>query len=259
VKNKKAQVTMFVIIGILIVVTIVLFLYFKKQPEPGRGGKSESNPVSVFESCLEDKVKETVKTISEQGGYLNNTLNITFRFNDTGKILDISYLCYTSREFTYCTNQEPMLINHLEEEVGIGISAQVRMCFDEITKSIGKQGEIIEARYNGFDVEIIPSKIIVNVNGEIISTKSGETTKQTGIRGMFSSKLYEITRVVQEITTGEATRCWFDFSKFMIYYPEFEISKAMTRNATAIYTIKHNKGMDEFNFAVRSCSVPAGF
>jgi len=257
--NKRAQVTMFIIIGILIVITIVLFLYLQKEREPETGGKSESNIASVFESCLEDNVKETVKIISEQGGYLNNTLNITFRFKDTGKILDISYLCYTSKEFIPCTNQEPMLMDHLEEEIGTGISAQVKTCFDDVAKSVGKQGDIVEAKYNGFDVDIVPGKIIVNVDGEITSTKSGETTKQTEIRGMFSSRLYEITRVVQEITNKEASYCKFDFSKFMISYPEFEIGKAMTRNSTAIYTINHNKGVEEFNFAIRSCSIPPGF
>ncbi len=57
-KNKTAQVTMWVIMGILIVGTIALFLYLKKQQEPVEGGKQELNQITVFESCLEEKAKE---------------------------------------------------------------------------------------------------------------------------------------------------------------------------------------------------------
>jgi len=257
--NNKAQVTMFIIIGVVIVAMILFFLYMGDWKKPWGGGKSESNPVSVFESCLEDNVKETVKIISEQGGYLNNTLNITFRFKDSPNLQYISYLCYTTQGYFPCTNQEPLLMSHLEKEISAGISAQVRMCFDEMTKSIGNQGEIVEARYNGFDVEIAPRRIIVNVNGEITSTKSGKTTKQTEIEGVFPSRLYEITRVVQEIVNQEATYCNFDLLGFMLFYPEFQIDKAMTRDSTIIYTVKHTKGVEKFDFAIRSCSFPPGF
>ena len=97
------------------------------------------------------------------------------------------------------------------------------------------------------------------MNAEITSTKSGQTTTQRNITGMFPSRLYEITQVVQEITNQEASYCNFELVGFMMFYPEFEIDKALTRNSTSIYTVKNAKGIEEFNFAVRSCSFPPGF
>jgi hypothetical protein len=258
-KNKKAQVTIFVIIGILIVVIIIGFLYIKNLQKPGANEKPETNSITVFESCLEEDLKETVEMITSQGGYLNNSLDITFQFKDSQKIQEISYLCYTYQSYFSCKNQEPLLMNHLEEEIATGISKKVRICFDEIASSLGRQGESVEANYRGFDVKLSPGKIIVNIDGEIASTKSGQTTRQTEIKGNFPSRLYEITKVVQEIVNQEATYCNFDLLGFMLLYSEFEIDKTITRDSTTIYTVKHEKGVEKFDFAVRSCSLPPAF
>jgi len=258
-KDKKAQITIFVILGILLIGTIIFFILFRQGENITIGGKSESNIKGVFESCMEENVKETIQILMKQGGYLENTLNISFKFKKSKEIQNISYLCYTTKEYLSCINQEPMLMNHLTEEIKNNISKQVKICFDEIVKNIGNKEEAVEANYNGFNVEIVPRKIIVNVDGEITSTKSGQTTTQRNITGMFQSRLYEIATVVQEITNQEATYCNFDLLGFMMFYPEFEIDKALTRNSTSIYTVKHNKGIEEFNFAVRSCSFPPGF
>ena len=257
--KKKAQVTIFVILGIMLIVMVLLFMYLKKEKPIETGGKPGSNIRGLFQSCLEDQVKKTVKTITEQGGYLNNTLNISFKFREETIVKNISYLCYTSKEFISCTNQEPVLMNHLVKEIEKNISTRVRACFDEMASSLGNQGEVVEANYNGFRVEIVPRRIIVYVDGEITSTKSGQTITQRDITGMFQSRLYEITEVVKEIVSQEATYCNFELLGFMLFYPEFEIDKTMTRDSTAIYRVKHTKGVEEFNFAVRSCSFPPGF
>lgn len=258
--KNKAQVTIFVIIGIILIATIVLFLALEKDViVPETGGKPETNIRSVFESCLEDKIKETVKIITEQGGYLNNTLNISFKFNGETQIRNISYLCTTIKVYFPCINQEPMLMNHLKEEIERDISTQVKICFDEMASNLENQGETVEANYNGFEVEIIPRRINVKVDGEITSTKSGQTTTQRNITGIFQSRLYEIANVVQEITAQEANYCNFELLGFMLFYPEFEIDKVTANQFTSIYTVKHKKGIERFIFAIRSCALPPAF
>jgi len=257
--NKRGQITIFVILGLMLVALVFMFLNLKKDKPNEIGGKSEKDIRGFFESCLETKVKQTVGILMERGGYFDNPLNISFKFRNTTEIENISYLCYTSREFISCTNQEPMLMNHLRDEIHREISNQVRICFDEIATSLEKQGETVEAKYSGFSVEIAPRKINIYVDGEITSTKSEQTTTQKDIKAVFPSRLHEVTRVVQEIVNQEATYCNFELLGFMLFYPEFEINKYMTRNSTAIYTVKHNKGVEKFNFAVRSCSFPPGF
>jgi flagellar basal body-associated protein FliL len=258
-KNKTAQVTIFIIIGLLIVTMIVIFVYIIKNGGLGTNEQPETNPVIVFESCLEDDLEKIVETITSQGGYLNNSLNISFQFKESKEIQEISYLCYTYQSYFSCKNQEPLLMNHLEEEIKKGISFQVKNCFDEIASNLGRNGASVEANYRGFYVNLFPGRITISIDGEISSTKSGQTTRQTEIKGNFPSRLYEITKVVQEIVNQEATYCNFDLLGFMLIYPEFEIDKSMTRDSTTIYTVKHDKGVEKFDFAVRSCSFPPAF
>jgi hypothetical protein len=258
-KDKKAQVTIFVIISILLISSIVLIMMLKPQRPIDEGGKEETNVRSVFESCLEVKLKETVKTITEQGGYLENPLNIPFKFDGEEEVRNISYLCYTLKSYFPCTNQEPMLMRHLELEIGKGISETVKECFDESASALQKRGETVEASYSGFSVDIAPRRITVLVDGQITSTKTGQTTKEEDLRAVFPSRLYEVTKVVEEITNQEATYCSFEINGFMLFYPEYEINKINTMHSTTIYTVKHNKGLEEFVFAVRSCSFPPAY
>lgn len=258
-KNKTAQVTIFIIIGLIIITMIVIFVYIIQKGEPTGNEQSETNPVTIFESCLEEDLEKIVETITSQGGYLNNSLNIPFQFKENKKVQEISYLCYTSQSYFSCKNQEPLLVNHLKEEIKKGISFQVKNCFDEIASNLGRKGASVEANYRGFDVDLFPGRITISLDGEIASTKSGQTTMQTEIKGNFPSRLYEITKVVQEIVNQEATYCNFDLLGFMLLYSEFEIDKSMTRDSTTIYTVKHEKGVEKFDFAVRSCSFPPAF
>ncbi len=262
-KLQKGQVSIFVIVGIILVVLVLMFLYLRGQTEQGSegaSGKPEQNPKTVFESCVKDNVTGTVELLSKQGGYLDNTLNITFLFeNSTRGFQDVSYLCYTSKEFGSCTNQEPILINHLQNEIKRGTSKKVRECFDEMASNLENHGEVVEATYRDFNVTIVPRKIVITIDGEIHSTKSGETTTQRGIIGNFQSRLFEVTGVVREIVDQEAKYCNFENMGFMSFYPEFQIDETPTRNSTTIYTVSHKKGVEKFDFAVRSCSFPPGF
>lgn len=257
--NKKAQITAFIIMGILLVAMVSLFFLLKKEESSETGGKIEYEVSNFFESCIQEDLEKAIKVVSNQGGYISNPLNISFKFKDTTKFENISYLCYTNQEYLSCINQEPLLKNHLEKEIGNNISSVVRNCFDESAKTLENRGEIVEAKYEGFSLEILPRRIIVKVDGEITSTKSGQTTTQKDIKGTFQSRLFEIAQVVEEINNQEATYCNFDLLGFMLFYPDFEIKKFLTINSTTIYKVKHNKGIEEFNFAVRSCSFPPTF
>lgn len=257
--NNRAQITIFVIMGLMLLSLVMLFMQLKKEDSPAAGGKSETDLRGSFETCLEDKLRDTVKTLTDQGGYMKNILNISFMPKERDTVQNISYLCYTAKEYISCTNQEPMLMNHLEEEIHTELAEQVRVCFDELASNLERRGETVEAEYSGFKVELAPRKISVYVDGKITSTKSGQTVTQTDIRGVFSSRLYETTRVVQEIINQESTYCNFELLGFMLFYPEFDIDKTVIRNSTIIYTVKHSKGVERFSFAIRSCSFPPAF
>ncbi len=258
-KGKRGQVTIFIIIGIIIVSAIVLFFLFKSGVKiPGIGVGKEINPPSFLESCMEDKIKEAVNLISFQGGYIENPLNIYFKFEEENSPVNISYLCYNQADYFPCVNQEPMLLKHLKEEIYNYISDDVRNCFDSLTLSLDKQGYTVDSKYRGFEINLEEKKIIINIDAEITLTKSGETTKQENFEIIILSRFYDLAIVVQEIINKEATTCEFNHYN-MFSYPNFDINKYKTSDSSVIYKIKHEDSNEEFRFAVRGCIMPPGF
>ncbi|MFQ5531296.1 MAG: hypothetical protein ACE5ES_01630 [Candidatus Nanoarchaeia archaeon] len=248
--NKRAQVTVFIIIVILLIASIVLFLFFKQGLIPGVPTSGETNPRVFLSSCIEDNVKDTIKLISEQGGYISNDLNKSFDDKQ------ISYLCYNKNQYFPCVNQEPLLIQHLKEEIHEEISEEVETCFTDLTLSLESQNYIVDARYRGFEVDLLPRKAIVDIKGMLTLTRSEETTTQEDFKLTISSKIYDLAVITQEIVSQEAEYCNFEHLGYMLLHSDIDIFRRQLGDQTIIYGITDKKSQEGFWFAVRSCALP---
>ncbi|MFH1586150.1 MAG: hypothetical protein ABIB79_05265 [archaeon] len=254
----KAQVTIFIIVAIMIVALIIMFFLLRSKLPSSIGGKPEVNPNAFLQTCLEDKVKETINLISEQGGYTEPKLYRTFKFEDKESYKNFSYLCYTMNNYLPCINQEPMLIQHLKNEIHDYIKDDVDECYSNLGMSLRDRGYVVDARYNGFDVNLQERKIIIKINGNLKLTKSGETTPLKDFKTVFSTRFYDLAIVVHEIISQEAEYCHFDVSGFSLFYPKFKIDKFRTSDLETIYTVEHRDSGERFRFAVRGCVIPPG-
>ncbi|MEK6808389.1 MAG: hypothetical protein AABY14_01750, partial [Nanoarchaeota archaeon] len=92
-KSKKSQVTLFIIIGILMLISVGSFIYFrtavtkaKLEPEiiTTKEVPEEINPVNLYiESYIKDNTKHAIKQLSLHGGYIDtNSISIN-RFEPT--------------------------------------------------------------------------------------------------------------------------------------------------------------------------------
>jgi len=262
-QNKKAQVTIFIIIGIILISIGGLFLLFRSDIIPEGWGGRETNPDSFLESCLEDKIKEAVGIISSRGGYINNPLHKTFEFADESNPYNISYLCYTQNYDVPCGNQEPMLIQHLKDEIHNYISNDVDTCFTELENSLYDQGYTVDATSPEFGVELKPKKIIIEIDAEMTLTKTEESLRYENFTITVASMFYDLAIVAYEIVRQEAKPCSifvsFDHLGFTLLYPQWEIDNPLTENETRIYRIKHEDSEEKFRFAIRGCVIPPGF
>lgn len=255
---KRGQVTIFIIVAVVIVAIIALIFLLKGNVIPAIGGKTEENPGSFLEVCMEDSIREALELISSQGGYVSNPLNKTFKFEDESEFTDISYICYNQGDYAPCVNQEPMLIQHLKNEIKDYVFDDVNDCFDSLMSSLDRQGYDVEIVERGFDIEFEEGKVIVDIDADVTLTKSGETTIQDDFRVIINSKFYDLAIVVQEVINKEASIC--EFSHYSIYnYPSLDINSYRTTDSSLIYRIKHLESNEEFKFAVRGCVIPAGF
>jgi len=260
-KPKRSQVTIFIITGVVIISAIALFFLFRSGVIPDIGEKPETNPNKVLHACLDDKIKESLRLISSQGGSVNPELYREFKFSDERKFTNISYLCYTQNDYISCVNQKPMLIRHLKNEIKNYInepSDEVEICFDELNLALERQGYEINSEYTGFDVDLKAGKVSINIDAEIVLTKTGETSKKEDFEVIVPSKFYDIALVVQEIVSKEAEYCQFEDLGYMLVYPEFNIDRFRTGDSIIIYTVKHRESKEKFRFAVRGCVLPPG-
>ena len=124
-KNNKAQITIFVILGLIVVTMIAMLSLVFKAPAPNI--VDEKNPQAYIESCTREAVEEAISVLSEQGGEIVPKGSTMFR----GK--EITYLCYNEEFYNSCINQRPLLIQHIEKEIANHITPIVAACFFDLS------------------------------------------------------------------------------------------------------------------------------
>ena len=251
--NKRGQVTIFIIVVIILISSITLFFVFREEAIIEIGGKQGENPVLFFDSCIKDKIEESIRVISLHGGYIDNPLHKKFKFEGED-FVNISYLCYTQSDYSTCINQKPLFTEDLKEEIKNYISSDVENCFNEMEESFSKE-YTISLDYSGFNVEIIPKRVIIKTNSEMTLTKSGEATEYKNFEIIVASRLYEISSLVQEIVNQEAEFCYSEVLGISLTFPEFKIDK-LTTGESIIYSIEHEDSKEKFRFALRRCVIP---
>lgn len=255
-KNRRGQITIFIIVAVLIVAIIALYFILRGQITPrGPGISEEINPESFLETCIEEKVTETIETLSLQGGYMENPLSINFKFGNE-PYRDISYLCYTSTNYLPCIVQQPSIINHMERKLEEELGEELSACFDNLVYGLGKKDYITAKEYNGFEADLVKNKLKIKLDAELTLTKAEQTSKQEDFEIEFSTKLYNIGKVVHEIIKHETKWGSFDEIHYMSMYPEYNINLYKTSDSTKIYTIEHEESKEKFRFAVRGGVLP---
>ena len=261
--NKGGQLTIFIIVGILIVVGIALFFFLSTDLGKEIIGRGETNPETFLKSCIEDKTKESVFILSEQGGYIENPLNISFMFEGEGVYKEISYLCYNEFVPGVCLVLEGDLKGHLESEIKTYIEKDVITCFDELIRKKEKEADNVRVRYEegDFEVDLESGKIIIDINGELDLTKSGESFILQDFKIIITSGFYELQEVVQQILSDLVTgQCDIsnagDYSNPKVKVnPYLEITQTKENNIDYIsfYTLVHKETGERFRFAVKNC------
>lgn len=259
--QKRGQMTVFIIVGVLVVSGIALFFLYRTNLLPEIGGRQETNVNAFLNSCLEEKTKEAVKELSLRGGDLNPSPYLKFMFTDEGIYRSISYLCYTQNNFGPCVVQKPTILLDMQDGIKNYISDDFESCFQEMLSDFEKQGfdASSDSGLGNFEVKLMPKKILIQTDSEVTLTKSGETTMQKDFQAVVPSRIYEIVSLVQEIINAEAQFCHFDDTGFEIAYPEFKIEKFTVESGVRIYTLENKESGEKFRFAVKSCATPPGF
>jgi hypothetical protein len=252
------QITIFVIVAISLIVISLLFILFKTDISSSEIGTGQDLNVNSFlQQCMEEKVEKTINTLMAQGGYIENQLHIEFEFEGE-PFTNISYLCYNEESYLPCINQEPVLMKHLKDEIHTEINQEVENCFKYFIDNLKKSGKTSKSKYNGFEIQIVPEKIIIIMAAEIKIEKAGESISQSKMGMIYPTKFHELASIVREIVGQEAQYCSFEHIGYALLYPEFNIDRFRTSSLSTIYTVENKQSKERFRFAIKSCTIPPG-
>jgi len=139
--KKRGQVTYFIVVGILLVIAVGGFLYFRAQKEKIEAPLEEMDPellpINTFvKSCLERDLVEGILILGAQGGYIKfpNQIAINPRASLASTQfgnLKIPYWYYEGQ------NRVPTL-QHMEEDLGNYVKENIRFCLRDFEAFSGK-------------------------------------------------------------------------------------------------------------------------
>ncbi len=235
----------------MIVIVIVLFFLIRREPEIEIG--SEKNPEDYIDKCARDHVKKAIEILSPQGSYISP---INYKLHEEDKI---GYLCFNENNYQGCINQEPMLIEHIEQEITQYITPKIEDCFQELKQELENRNYQIKYGLMDIETELNSKKVIVTIDRDMEMTKNQETRKFDKFTSRVNHPIYDLASIALQITNQEAKYCNFEYLGYMAFYPSYKIEKFRTSDSIKIYEIIERSSQESFKFAIRGCVVPPGF
>lgn len=247
-EKKRGQVTIFIIIAIVIVAVGVLIYMFFPEIKTTLGF-STTDPNSFMQNCMEDELKNTVETLSLQGGSLDP--KNYYLYNDN----KVEYLCYTDTNYVTCVVQQPMLKQHIENEIKNAIKTKEESCFTDLVNSFQNQGYSVNLNEGDTSVELLPKRISVTFQKELTLTKE-DSTVYDKLEVSLNNNLYELISTANSIINMEVQYGDSETTVYMNYYHDLKVEKQKQSDGSTIYILTNRNIGNKFQFASRSLVWP---
>ncbi|MEM2933060.1 MAG: hypothetical protein QW622_02540 [Candidatus Pacearchaeota archaeon] len=247
-KQKKAQVTIFILIAIAIFAVLVIMFYPKIKIY-----FVPSTPVSFIDECIKGEIDKITERVSLQGGSSKPDFYYSYKGNK------IEYLCYTNQYYKTCTMQRPLLKQHIESEIKDYIEEKARSCVYGLKEEMEKRGYSVSMNYQGVDVSIVPGNIIITLNAKMNMKKEEATESFNKFEIKKKSEIYNLVMLTTNILNSEARYGDTNIINYMFYYPEIKVEKLKQGDGSKVYILTNTGTNEKFMFATRSLSWPGGY
>jgi hypothetical protein len=253
-RGKKAQLTIFIILAILIV-AVVLFIFLFWPKLISTASLETDNPYIFIEQCIEEHIEDTIEIVAEHGGGYN--INEQMSFFHRGEY--IRFLCHTNENFRPCYKQYAFLGPHIEQQISINIENELNACFENLLDSYEDEGFTARIEQEGeLELSIVPNFVSTSMNKKLLLSKGNDNQEFNNFNIKVDSSLYEIIGVAENILDWESTVGDALSEAYMIDNPYIKVEKRLKEDEVKIYTITHRKSGEEFRFASRSLAIPPG-
>lgn len=258
-KNKKrGQITIFVIIGIVIVAAVLIFFFFRSEIGQGlfeRVTGEEYDFNNELRNCISNDpgINEKISLIVMQGGSSEPTNY--FLFNDT----KIEYLCDTNSYYETCYMQRPFVLQHVEDEVEREVLVNVRNCLNDVKESAETRGYEVTTGSVDLEIDFTPGNIVFDLDTSVSVSRAEDRRRYDGFEIRKESDLYELIMLSNSILNFEARYGDTDILSFMTLYPNVKITKLKQSDGTTLYFVESRDSGEIFSFASRSLVWPPGY
>lgn len=249
-KNIRGQVTIFIIVGILVVSATLILIYFMggvKTTSP-----ANVNPKAIVDKCVKDVVTESINKMMANGGQIKPSMFIKY---EGGKY---NYLCYQADFYQGCYNIHPMLEQQIEQQIVEDTRLKVQNCFDSMREELQDKGYRVRGGDTKYSIDLLPGYVAVNLKKRVdVSSLTGASQGLDDFNIRIISPIYDMVLTARKIVNDESQFCNFEYNGEMLLYPQYDIRR-IDYEDSKIYTIKNRKTDSTFKFAVRSCAFPPG-
>lgn len=249
---KRGQLTIWIILAIVLVASMVLFFSVERGIISGGGADKEISPEGIITSCVRENTQEIIDQMIEVGGFIDNQNVIRYENKN------ITYICKHSGNYKPCVNQYPRYLENLKIELINHLTPRVEECFDSFVEQAEKRNYDVEIGVMNISVDLGINRIFVDVKRDL-NIEKDETSRQIkNIEVEIISPLYDLANIAIEIGNNEAKYCNFEYAGYMILFPRWKITRDAIWDSNRIYTITDNYSDKKMTIAIRSCAVPAG-
>ena len=245
---KRGQVSVFVILGILILV--VLILLFARDSRFDKIFSSKS-PYQEIEECIKEVSKEGLDILSLQGGVIEPQNYVLYKGNK------VDYICYSENDYEKCVMQKPIIINTIKDELTKYSKPKIKSCIESVKFRYEKSGYTINMKEPEINFDIVPDNVLADVNANLRIEKDG-VENYNSIKTGIKSKIYNFALIASSISQWETRYGDSETMNYMLYYPSLKVEKKKQSEGSTIYILTDRDSEEKFYFASRSMAIPAG-
>ncbi len=248
--NSRAQVSIWIMLGIFLVFAFGLFFFLKTSPEIKLAQNFE--PKVFISQCTRNYVNEAIDKMLPQGGFISPKNSVLY------KDINVTYLCETTGNYKSCISQHPLFLSEMEKEIENYISPKIEECFLELILDLKEKNYEVSLEAQKINVSLYPNKVSLNINKKITLKKGDEVRNFENFNFDVKSPVYNLGSLAIEIANSEAKYCYFEYIGYNILYPEVKVKLFTNSDSNRIYTLIDKKTNKEMNIAIRSCYIPPG-
>mgnify|MGYP001561113490 CR=1 FL=1 len=247
--NKRGQLTIFIILGIAILIILIILFSRTGDFKLILLGK---NPAERIEECSLNYLEKGIEMISLQGGSINPENYYMYRGNK------IEYICYNEESFQECIMQKPLLKQTIEEELIEFVRSNIDVCLESVKMQAERGGNSVNYKEPEISVELVPGDVLMNIELDLRISKGEESQFYKNVRTDVSSKLYDFVIAASSIANIEAKYGDSDTGPYMYKDKSLKVEK-IKQDENRVYILTDRNTGEKFIFVIKSIPIPPGW